>query len=460
VSTPVATAELTAAVAPAVLHSVVREHRHLAPAITAALEGRGRTTFADRSALRRSLAALLRWWGWIEPLQLPRVEEQLLLGWLLDSSELSPMARVWAGRIGRHPEQLYSVGDAPNWTARADGLKRWVGSRPVNADPWRLFPAWFRDQLPVPPGTATPRMRRLDLLAALQTDPSLWVGARGEDEKSIWNSLREAEIKPWIHRQLPSAAKLPLDTDLMPLESFKNGSLVIQDVASQAVAVVCDPDRGDRWWDIGGESGHHALHLAALMKGKGVVVSTFENERRRQATAEWLRRSAFRNITTRLWDRRHPSGKTASYSGVLVDAPCSGVGSWRRHPEARWTIPPGRIAELGVIQLQSLTTASRAVRPGGALVYTVATVTRCETVELIAAFLAEHSDFHLEPFPHPLEQGTTSGVIQLWPQVHECDARFIARMVRKPSSRPAASKAAEKQTAVEKDPAAVASAEK
>ncbi len=437
-STAISLAELTAAIAPAVVHSVVKEHRWLAPAITAALLGRGKTTFADRVGINRSLSALLRWWGWIDPLQLPRVDEQLLLGWLLDSSQLSPMARVWAARTGRHPEQLYSVGDAPSWTARAEGLKRWVAGRPVNADPWRLFPAWFRDQLPVPPGDATPRMRRLGLLAALQTDPSLWVAARGEDEKTIWNSLRETDLKPWIHRRLPSAAKLPPETDLGPFDAFQTSRLVIQDVASQAVAIVCDPDPGDRWWDVHAESGHHALHLASLMKGKGVVVSTFEQERRRQTTAEWLRRSAFHNITTRLRDGSHTSGKSASFSGVLVDAPCSAVGTWRRHPEARWTIPPARIPELAKVQLQSLATASRGVRPGGTLVYTAATVTRNETVELVAAFLASHPEFLLEPFPHPLDDATVGGMVQLWPQLHDGDARFIARMVRKPNVLPTA----------------------
>ena len=102
--------------------------------------------------MARSLGALMRWWGWIEPLHMKRVEEQLLLAWLLDSVEVGPMAKVWAARIGRHPDRLVPVGDAPNWTGRAEGLKRWTEGRAVNADPWRLFPAWLRDQLPVPPG--------------------------------------------------------------------------------------------------------------------------------------------------------------------------------------------------------------------------------------------------------------------------------------------------------------------
>ena len=93
-----ALADLTAAVAPAVLHRVVREHKWLAPSIALALADRGRTTAASRASIARSLGALLRWWGWIEPLHLSRIEEQLLLACLLDSTEINALARVWAQR--------------------------------------------------------------------------------------------------------------------------------------------------------------------------------------------------------------------------------------------------------------------------------------------------------------------------------------------------------------------------
>ena len=302
--------------------------------------------------------------------------------------------------------------------------------RPVNADPWRLFPDWMRVQLPVPPGDATPKARKLEFLAALQSRPPLWVGVRGRDEKLVWTELRDAEIKPWIHRRIPTAAKLPLDTDLSAFGSFRQGQLVPHDITSQAVALVADPDPGERWWDVNTDNGLHALHLASLMRGKGLVVCTFTNERRRQATARKLRATPFRNITTRLWDGRHVAGKAGSFHGVLVDALSSGIGSWRRKPDLRWTIFADQIPELAAQQLQCLDVASMGVRPGGTLVYTVATVTRRETIEVVNAFLEVHADFKLEPFPHPLEDATTSGTLQLWPQIHDGEARFIARMTR------------------------------
>jgi 16S rRNA (cytosine967-C5)-methyltransferase len=380
----------------------------------------------------------LRWWGWIEPLRLRRAEEQLLLAWLLDATELDGIARTWVARINRPPERLYLVGDAPNWTARAEGLKRWQEGRPVNADPWRLFPDWLRDQLPVPPGDDSAKVRRLSFLHALQSNAPLWTGARAADARTVWTELRDGGLKPWIHRRIDTAAKLPAETDLAALECVRSGRLVAEDLSSQAVGVACDPDPGERWWVVRGDGGLHALHLATTMKGKGVVVATTTDEARRHETALRLRGGCFSNITTRVWDGRHPPGKPAAFDGVVLDADSSGIGSWRRHPDARWQIPAARIPTLAANQLQALAAASAGVRPGGTLVYTVLTFTRRETLEVINAFLAAHPEFTLQPFPHPLEEITTPGTVQIWPQIHDAEARFIARMIRRTAPSPSA----------------------
>jgi 16S rRNA (cytosine967-C5)-methyltransferase len=427
-------ANLTASVAPAVLHAVLHTEKRLESALAPALEAHRELGRREQRLVARCLAAVLRWWGWIEPLRLVQVEDQLLLAWLLDSSEVHPVCRIWARRTGRDEDRLVAVGDAPNWTARAEGLKRWAQGRPVNADPWLLFPAWLRDQLPVPPGEGPLKARRLALLQALQSRPPLWIGIRGGREKALWAELREGEVKPWIHRRLTSAAKLDPDTDLSAFPSYRKGELVIQDLASQALGTVCDPDPGERWWDVCGGPGLHALHLAVLMGGKGTVITTFEQESRRHGAALRLRRSPFRNIATKLWDRRHPPGKPGSFEGVLVDAPSSGVGTWRRHPDVRWTVAKDQLPRFAKGQQELLNDAATGVRPGGTLVYSVATLTLRETVEVVTAFLTAHPEFHLDPFPHPLEESTTSGILQLMPHQHDAEVRFIARIVRTPSS--------------------------
>ncbi len=199
---------------------------------------------------------------------------------------------------------------------------------------------------------------------------------------------------------------------------------------------VCDPDPGERWWDVIGGSGSHALHLGALMENKGTVVTTFEDDKRRHEIALRLRRFPFRNIAAKLWDGRRNPGKPGSFDGVLVDAPSSDVGNWRRHPELRWSFKKEDLPRQVERQKKLLDAASAAVRPGGTLVYSVATVTVIETLDVIKSFLQSHPEFRLDPFPHPLEESTTAGTLQLWPHLHDCEARFVARMVRTTSSNP------------------------
>ncbi|MFO0890252.1 MAG: RsmB/NOP family class I SAM-dependent RNA methyltransferase [Isosphaeraceae bacterium] len=423
-------AGLIASIAPRVLRAVVDSHKRLEPALAEALEAQREIRRGDRRLAIRALSALFRWWGWIEPLRQVHIEDQLALAWLLDSSDSEGVCRIWAARAGHQSDGMMAAGDAPNWTGRAEALKRYVGARAVNADPWLLFPTWLRDQLPLPPGDVPAKARRLAFLHTVQSRWPLWVGVRGGSEKDIWNEIREAGLKPWVHRRLTTAARLEPETDLSELPSFRSGRLVIQDLASQAVGNVCDPDPGERWWDVQGGSGLHALHLGALMGNKGTVVTTLGHERQRHETAVRLRRHPFRNVAAKQWDGRHLPGKAGTFDGVLLDAPCSGVGHWRRHPETRWTIAKDDLPRLADQQRSLLDLACTAVRPGGTLVYTVATATIAETIEVIKAFLAAHPEFRLDPFPHPVEESTTQGTLQLWPHLHDSEARFLARMVR------------------------------
>ena len=198
----------------------------LETAVAKALRSHTDVRRIDRQLVFRSMAALCRWWGWIEPLHLTQVEDQLMLAALLDSKEVDGICKAWAGRVGRPFDRLMAVGDAPGWTARAEGLKRWVGGRSVTADPGLLFPGCLRNQLPVPPGDTPPKARRLAFLHALQTRLPLWVGVEVPEIREIWNELRAAGLKPWIHRHIPTAARLDPDTDVSTLKILLARALV------------------------------------------------------------------------------------------------------------------------------------------------------------------------------------------------------------------------------------------
>ena len=185
---------------------------------------------------------------------------------------------------------------------------------------------------------------------------------------------------------------------------FERGDLEIQDLASQAVGLACDPDPGERWWDACAGAGGKSLHLAALMKGKGLVVATDVHEIKLKEAVRRARRSPFRNLTTKAWDGKHVAGKPGSFDGVLVDAPCSAIGTWRRNPDARWTLDREAIARLAELQGQILDAASAGVRQGGTLVYSVCTLTPAETTGVVSAFLDDAPRVPARPVPPPADR--------------------------------------------------------
>ena len=119
-----------------------------------------------------------------------RPEERLLIATLLDSPSVHPACRVWARALGRDPSRLIALGDAPTWAARAEGLRRLLEGRPVTADPWRLFPPWLREHLPLPPGGGSAKARFVELLQTLQTRPPLWVRAQEPDAGPLGRAAR------------------------------------------------------------------------------------------------------------------------------------------------------------------------------------------------------------------------------------------------------------------------------
>ncbi len=224
-----AVANLTASVAPGVLRAIFDSGTSLEPAVAKALRSHPDVRRIDRHLVLRSMAALCRWWGWIEPLHLLQVEEQLLIASLLDTREVDGICRAWASKLGRPSDRLMPVGDAPGWTARAEGLKRWVAGGPVTADPWLLFPAWLRDHLPIPPGDATAKARRLAFLHALQSRLPLWVGVRGARRRPSGTSCARLDSSPGstaISPTRPGLTPIPTSRPSDPIAKVSSPSTI------------------------------------------------------------------------------------------------------------------------------------------------------------------------------------------------------------------------------------------
>jgi 16S rRNA (cytosine967-C5)-methyltransferase len=384
----------------------------------------------DLQYVSSAVKSLFRWWGWIEPLGPLSTPERLLLATLLDSPAVDPVARVWARVCGRQADSLLALKDAPNWTARTEGFKRNAQRTNPLVDPWALFPAWFRSEVPLPPGESPPKQRAIAWIESLQTPQRLWVRAQSEPPERIWNELRDQGLKPWTHRRITEAARLDLQVEISHLAPVERGALEIQDLAAQAVGRIAAPRPGQRWWVISPGRGSTAGHLAALMNGKGLVVASDRNAAALKSLALHIRRTPYRNLTTRVWDGKGVAGKPGSFDGVLITPSSSEVGLWRRFPDARWRFDPSHISQLAQEQSALLDYAALGVGPGGILVYAVPTLTSRETNEVISSFLQSHDAFALDPFSDPLTGVSTDGTLRIWPYEADSDAWFVARLKR------------------------------
>ncbi|HBP08272.1 MAG TPA: hypothetical protein DD673_16540, partial [Lentisphaeria bacterium] len=169
-----------------------------------------------------------------------------------------------------------------------------------------------------------------------------------------------------------------------------------------------------------------------LMERTGTVVACDVRSYKLDDLRIRARRAGFPNIRTCEWDGKPYQGKQAArFDGVLVDAPCSCSGVWRRNPDGRWTLKPEDVEEAAALQQRILEAASTAVRSGGLLIYATCSLFPRENGGVVDAFLASHEEFALEPFEHPLTGEPCGGMLQVRSFDGDCDSMFVARLRRK-----------------------------
>jgi 16S rRNA (cytosine967-C5)-methyltransferase len=426
-------ADASVAAVEAALHAVFGEKQRSDRAVVGVIRGFPGLTWADKAWVRAAVHSVFRWHGWVDRLGLGSTEARLVTSILLDEKEVPEVARVLARRCGVEPSRLFALGDAPDWPQIAEGLRRLFDERKLSTDPWLLFPTWLKDILPVPPGEDAPKHRFVRFLLTLQRRSPLWLRSRAANPQTTWANLRDQGLHPWALRSHLECGRFAGRIDLPSLAVARRGEVVVEDLAAQAVVHACDPEPGERWWVAFGGSGEKALHLADRMKGKGTVIISDPSPAAMKAVSEQFRKAERSNFTSKEWDGKHLVGKAGSYRGVLLDAPGTGVGTWRRHPEGRWLTDRAGFDRLSAEQVGWLDLVAKGVKPGGTLVYSTRTVTTTETEAVVEAFLASHPDFQPDPFPpFPAQDGAMPDAARVfWPMAFDSDAVYIARFIRK-----------------------------
>jgi 16S rRNA (cytosine967-C5)-methyltransferase len=222
----------------------------------------------------------------------------------------------------------------------------------------------------------------------------------------------------------PGAIACKSGADLPALRRLVGPQFEVQDIASQAVGKVCGPKVGDRWWDVCAGAGGKSLHLADLMQDKGEIIATDLRNSALRELEKRARIAGFSSIRTHAVATK----PTGLFDGVLVDAPCSGIGTWARNADMRWRTEAKTVADKALLQLKLLDDAAASVRPGGRLVFAVCTVTEPETVGVVRHFQEKHPEFMADPFLR--WDSTMDHVWTIWPWEGPGGGMFIARFRR------------------------------
>ena len=276
----------------------------------------------------------------------------------------------------------------------------------------RTLPTWVNGLVPV---TAA-------WLRTIQAEPTLWLRVKPGRAKALAQVLGHTRTCPLL-----DALAYAGEEDLFRRPEFHAGEFEIQDVASQAVGLACGARPGETWWDACAGEGGKTLHLSAQMQGKGMIWASDRAEWRLKKLKQRTARAKCFNYRAALWNGGAKLPTKTHFDGVLLDAPCTGLGTWQRNPHARWTTTPDDVRELAEVQTQLLNHAAPSVKPGGKLIYSVCTLTRAETEEVAAAFTATHSEFAPLPLTNPFHTNEAARAQHcLWPQKTGGGGMFIA----------------------------------
>jgi 16S rRNA (cytosine967-C5)-methyltransferase len=218
--------------------------------------------------------------------------------------------------------------------------------------------------------------------------------------------------------EIPEGLVLDGPFDVQGSDLWRAGAVQPQSRASMLVSRIVNPEPGQRVLDLCAAPGGKTTHLAALMGGSGEIVAVERHPGRAAALERTAERLGATSVRVEVGDAGNMRSD-GPFDRILVDPPCSGLGTLQSRPDLRWRARPEAVGELAALQTRILAAGAQVLAPGGTLVYSVCTISREESEGVVDRFLAEHADFGAEE------------VLQLLPDRDGTDGFFIARLVRK-----------------------------
>lgn len=257
------------------------------------------------------------------------------------------------------------------------------------------------------------------------------------DRELVITALAEAPILAEPTPYAPLALRVRKKPALQNLPLFKSGAIEVQDEGSQILAQILGARRGEMVVDFCAGAGGKTLALGAILRNTGRLYAFDISEKRLAKLKPRLARSGLSNVHPVVIAHENDA-KVKRLAGkidrVLVDAPCSGLGTLRRNPDVKWRLKPESITELNTKQLSILEGAARLVKAGGRLVYATCSIMEEENEAIVRKFLETNTSFHIVPMQQvldeqkiPLEMGD---FLKLVPHLHQTDGFFAAVLER------------------------------
>ena len=391
----------------------------------------------DRRVIRESLFALFRWWGWLNKFSSQLTTKTKPAAWFtmltvnarLESHSWEPFIAAWSGFAdNEHPLTVNDDLPLVSVSAKCD----WIASQfpAISFTTDELVPEWFWQTCPI-----DNLEQRLEMVEALSSRPPIWARVQNIETGEAIEKLAKLDIVATASEFFSDSLNLGHKSiNLNGLSLYREGELEIQDLGSQVVGQICAPNADDNWWDTCSGAGGKSLQLRSLMlaqntQAKGTIVASDVRRKPLEELAKRAKRAGFNGISASAWKSDELPVPHKHFDGVLVDAPCSCTGTWRRNPDMRWIDVVDSVNDKPALQLDILSRSSQAVKVGGTLVYATCSLSPLENEAVVNAFLAKHADFTLEVTIHPFT-GEKATMHTVQPYQADTDGMFVARMIK------------------------------
>jgi len=294
-----------------------------------------------------------------------------------------------------------------------------------------FLPAWFIEKMRKLLGEKESKK----LFEALNRRPliSIRVNTLKATVNEVIEELEREGKEVKVSSVVPTILKFKGPYDFDGSKLYREGKFVIQEEAAALASIILNPKPGEKVIDMCAAPGGKTIHMAELMKNKGVIYAFDVDKARIKRMRELIRRTGVSIVKIYVEDVRNAPkilGEEVA-DKVMLDAPCTSDGTIAKNPELRWRIHEEKIAEYAKLQYELLETAIKLVKPGGKILYCTCSMFKEENEDLIENLLKKHPEVKLIPLHGPYSKGFIPNTMRAWPHKHNTIGFFYALLEKK-----------------------------